>query len=76
GHNSLRGPSYVDMDMAVSRNIKLTEHLNLQPRAEAFNLLNHPNFNGPNGIVSSSSFGRILTARDPRILQASLKLTF
>jgi hypothetical protein len=76
GHNSLRGPSYVDMDMAVSRNVKLTEHFNLQPRAEAFNLLNHPNFNVPNAVVTSSSFGRILTARDPRILQASLKLTF
>ncbi len=76
GHNSLRGPGYFDIDMAVSRNLGLTEHLTLQPRAEAFNLFNHPNFNGPNANVSSSSFGRILTARDPRILQGSLKLTF
>jgi len=76
GHNSLRGPSYTVVDMALSRNVKITERVNLQPRAEAFNLLNHPNFNGPVANVSSSTFGRIQTARDPRILQASMKLTF
>jgi hypothetical protein len=76
GHNSLRGPGYFDIDMTISRSIRLTERLVLQPRAEAFNLLNHPNFNGPNAGLSSSTFGRILSARDPRILQASLKLTF
>jgi len=76
GHDSLRGPHYVDVDLAVSRNIRLNERLALQPRAEAFNLFNHPNFNGPSANISSSTFGRILGARDPRILQASLKLTF
>lgn len=76
GHNALRAPGYVNVDLALSRNIKLTEKLALQPRAEAFNLLNHPNFNAPTANISSATFGRILTARDPRILQASLKLTF
>jgi hypothetical protein len=76
GHNSLRGPGYVNVDLALSRTIKVTEKIALQPRAEAFNLMNHPNFNLPGANISSSSFGRILTARDPRILQASLKLTF
>ncbi|MFN7925535.1 MAG: carboxypeptidase regulatory-like domain-containing protein [Bryobacteraceae bacterium] len=76
GHNSLRGPGYFNIDLAFSRSIKLTERLTLQPRAEAFNLLNHPNFNGPTANISSSTFGRILSARDPRILQGSLKLSF
>ncbi|HJZ99176.1 MAG TPA: hypothetical protein VKE70_21850 [Candidatus Solibacter sp.] len=31
---------------------------------------------GPNGNISSSTFGQIRSARDPRILQASMKLIF
>ena len=76
GHNSLRAPGYINMDLALSRTIKVTERIGLQPRGEAFNVLNHPNFNAPGANISSSTFGRILSARDPRILQASLKLTF
>ncbi len=76
GHNALRAPGYFNVDVAFSRTMKITERLSIQPRAEAFNVLNHPNFNGPGANISSSTFGRILSARDPRILQASLKLTF
>jgi hypothetical protein len=38
--------------------------------------LNHPNFGLPNGNISSSNFGQITTANDPRILQAAVKLVF
>lgn len=76
GHNNLRAPGLFNIDMAVSRSIKLTERLTLLPRAEAFNLMNHPNFFGPTANISSASFGRILGARDPRILQASMKFSF
>jgi hypothetical protein len=76
GHNALRGPGYFDIDMALSREFKVFESLSLHIRAEAFNLMNHPNFGGPNGNISSSSFGQITSASDPRILQGSLKLVF
>jgi len=76
GHNSLRGPGYFDVDLAVTREFKLYEQLTLQARAEAFNALNHPNFMLPNGNISSAAFGQITTAFDPRILQASMKLIF
>ena len=75
-HNSLRGPGYFDVDVAVSRQFKLLERLSLQVRAEAFNALNHPNFGAPNANISSASFGQITSASDPRILQASMKLVF
>jgi hypothetical protein len=46
-------------------------------RFEAFNLANHPNFNNPSTSVSSTTtFGRITSVQDPRILQAAAKLTF
>ena len=76
GHNSLRGPGFFDVDLAVSREFKLYERLTLDARAEAFNLLNHPNFGSPNGNLSSSTFGQIRSASDPRILQAAMKLIF
>jgi hypothetical protein len=76
GHNSLRGPGYFGVDMAVSRQFNLGERLKFHIRAEAFNALNHPNFGSPNANISSSSFGQITGAGDPRILQASMKLVF
>jgi hypothetical protein len=75
-HNSLRGPGYFDMDLAVSRDFVVRERLTLQVRAEAFNALNHPNFGLPNGSISSANFGQITSAFDPRILQGSMKLVF
>ena len=76
GHNSLRAPGYVDIDLALSREFKLRERLTLHVRAEAFNLFNHPNFNAPVTNISAANFGQITSASDPRILQASMKLTF
>ena len=76
GHNSLRGPGFFDVDMALSRTFKLYEQLALDVRAEAFNVLNHPNFMTPNANISSANFGQITAAYDPRILQAAVKLTF
>ena len=76
GHFSLRGPGYLGVDVALGREFNLTERVTLHVRAEAFNVLNHPNFNLPSANISSSTFGQITTAGDPRILQASMKLSF
>ena len=75
-HFSLRGPGYFDVDVALSREFRMREGLTLNVRGEAFNILNHPNFQLPNANLSSSTFGQITTAFDPRILQASMKLIF
>ena len=41
--NSLRGPKLNQFNMSVFKNTKVGEHLTVQFRAEAFNVLNHPN---------------------------------
>jgi hypothetical protein len=57
GRNTLRGLPLYQIDFALRRQIKLTERLNLQFRAEAFNLFNHPNFGGIDTNVRSERFG-------------------
>ena len=48
GRNSLRGPSFKELNFSVSKRTAVGEHVNLELRAEFFNLLNHPNFSNPN----------------------------
>jgi hypothetical protein len=76
GRNILEGPGFQNVNMSLLKNTRLTERVNLQFRAEAFNLFNHPNFNLPDNFVGSPTFGRITSARDPRHIQFGLKLLF
>jgi len=75
--NSFRSDKWVHVDPAVMKTFPLgTERLHLVFRAEAFNVLNHPNYFAPVSDLNSASFGTIGSARDPRIMQFSLKLLF
>ncbi|HUA14557.1 MAG TPA: TonB-dependent receptor [Verrucomicrobiae bacterium] len=47
GRNSLRGPSFKEFNFSLFKDTFLSERVNLQLRAEFFNLLNHPNFSNP-----------------------------
>ena len=55
GRDSFTGPALTTLDVSLMKTTRLTERLSLQLRAEAFNILNHPNFNTPNLIVFSSA---------------------
>jgi len=76
GRNILDGPGYQNVNASLVKNTKLSEQLNLQLRAEFFNLFNHPNFNLPDNFLGSPTFGRITSARDPRHIQFGVKLLF
>jgi hypothetical protein len=52
------------------------ENQRLTARAEFFDVLNDANFMAPTNSLVSSTFGVILAANDPRILQFSMKYTF
>lgn len=47
GRNALSGPTYEQWDFAIYKNTVITERLNMQLRADFFNILNHPNFANP-----------------------------
>ena len=53
------GPGFVETDLGVMKETKITERVNLQFRAELFNLFNHPNFNYP--VTSVFSAGSAAT---------------
>ena len=66
--------------MGVFKRFLVTERINVQFRAEFFNVFNQVNFAVPNSNVSGGGFGTITAthafAGDPRIMQFGLKLQF
>lgn len=76
GRNIVFAPGYSDVDFSVQKETNLAEGVRLKFRVEAFNLLNHPNFDVPNRVAFSPSFGRIFSADASRQIQLALKLEF
>ncbi|PYV96070.1 MAG: hypothetical protein DMG89_19115 [Acidobacteria bacterium] len=74
---SLRGPGSYNVDFSVFKDFKFGETRNLQFRAEAFNLFNHPQFGTPANTVDVAGFsGQITSSGRARELQLAFKLTF
>ena len=78
GRNTLRGPSFRNLDLGLFRTFSFSEHVKLQFRAEALNVLNHPNFANPNGDISSATFGFVTatTGTGERNLRFGARLSF
>lgn len=88
GRNAFRGPGIISFDASLFKNFKFSERVNLQYRAEFFNIFNHlnpfainTNISGPLGTqINNSTRGQSgflgNTVRDPRNIQMALKLTF
>jgi hypothetical protein len=72
------GPGLIDWDFSVHKKIPLSETKYFQFRAEIFNVFNRTNYSNPDGGFSDgpTSFGKIATAGDPRLLQFALKFFF
>jgi hypothetical protein len=74
---SLRGPGYENLDLALFKNVVIRERVNVQFRAESFNVFNTPQFGGPNTSFGSSSFGAITSQVNfPRYLQLGLRVAY
>lgn len=78
GKNILRGPRFFNTDFGAIKNTRINEQFSIQLRAEFFNIFNKVNFKDPDNYLSDGPdvFGHIFSARDPRILQFALKLSF
>jgi len=88
GSRNIAGPGSIRIDTGLTRSFAIKEKQSLQLRAEAFNVANHANYCAPpfQGIVPalncpdnnflSPTFGKLLNASDPRIMQMALKYLF
>jgi hypothetical protein len=89
--NQFFGPHYFDVDMALYRTFSFGEQRKLGIGLQAFNALNHPNFNPPNTAIGGSFFGQVTSmANSPtspygsflgfdssvRVVQVTGKFTF
>jgi hypothetical protein len=86
------GPGLDNFDMALQKDVRLTEGTKLELRMEAFNVFNHAQFFGPTAVGSdvnspricspsspsqcSGSFGQVISADPPRVMQAAAKFAF
>ncbi len=89
GKGRLRGPGLFDTDLGMYKNFPIKERVTVQFRFEFFNIFNRSNFYAPSSAagtgyspgslgdpLNAAGFGDILSARDPRIGQLALKVTF
>jgi hypothetical protein len=75
------GPGIVNFDMSILKSTPITERVKMEFRAEFFNIFNHAQFIGVQGDISGvansgATFGSVLRARDPRLIQFGVKFIF
>jgi hypothetical protein len=75
---SILGPGAWRWDSSLFKSTKVGEQVNVQFRAEASNVLNHTNFDqiGTSSLFDPIHYGQVFSARDPRIIQLGLKVSF
>lgn len=71
-----RGPGFWRTDLALMKNIKISERFSSQFRLESFNTFNHTNPIQGSGSLTATTYNQILSSRDPRLVQLGLKLNF
>ena len=73
------GPGMMNFDVALQKNLRLTESKSLQFRMETFNTFNHAQFFGAasvDGNISDATFGQIVNSMPPRLVQIAAKFVF
>jgi hypothetical protein len=78
GRDILRGPGSSNLDLAIFKNLQLTERFRMELRGQAYNLSNTPHFANPNANLSEGNFGNI-TGTVPfsfRQVELGVRVTF
>ncbi|MDP6581497.1 MAG: TonB-dependent receptor [Vicinamibacterales bacterium] len=76
GRNTLDGPGFANVNLALLKGVALGDAARVQLRLEAFNLFNRTNLDLPDAFLGSPTFGQIRSAQPARRLQLGLKLMF
>ena len=71
------GPGRTNWDMSIFKKFVIREETRFELRAEAFNILNHPQFALPNPNIGNAQAGMITsTVGNSRQLQIGLRFQF
>lgn len=73
------GPGMNNWDIALLKDTALSESKALEFRLETFNTFNHAQFFGPNSVdgdINDSTFGQVISAMPPRLMQAAVRFRF
>jgi hypothetical protein len=76
GNGIVRQPGINSWVLALYKRIPIHEEISAQFRAQFFNAFNHPSFSSVDTGLGSGSFGEVTSARDPRIIQFGIELSF
>jgi hypothetical protein len=79
GRDTIRGPSFSNLDCSLFKNFQFKERFRLQVRGEFFNVANHPNYGQPGASFGSATFGTITSLSsnaNMRQIQLGAKLLF
>jgi hypothetical protein len=74
--NAVEGPGRKSVDLSIVRAFDIGATHRIEARVEAFNLFNWNNWGDPVTTFTNANFGRILTVRDPRVMQFAVKYQF
>jgi hypothetical protein len=74
--NSVTGPGFATLDLAIAKGWSLQRGSRLEFRWEIFNALNRANFDIPSRVFGTANFGRIFSAKLPREMQLGVRLSF
>jgi hypothetical protein len=77
GRNVLRGPGFINLDLSLIRDFRITERVTAGLRVDGFNVTNTPHFNNPAANLSGANFLVITSARDDqRLFRFGLRIGF
>jgi len=81
-----RGPGLINSDVTLFKNLPIkSEKRAIQLRWEVYNIFNHTNFSSVDNAArfnpatlaqTNATFGKATAARNPRLMQASLRFSF
>lgn len=76
GRNTGEGFDYQSLDLRLSRTFALSGGVSLEGIVDVFNVLNRANYQVPNNIYGSPTFGRPTAVNDPRQVQLGVRVLF
>jgi outer membrane receptor protein involved in Fe transport len=75
-NGSISGPGFWNLDASLVKRLTFGQRVNVELRADAFNLTNTPHFNNPNGSFGQATFGEISSSFGERLVRFGARVIF